>query len=498
MLYLSKSKYCALRQCPKMLWLKKYKAEEEVISEALQARFDTGNEVGDLAMGLFGDFREMTVLKENGDPDIGKMLENTKEALAEGLANIAEASFSYDGLYAAVDILRKVDGGYEIYEVKSSTGVKPAYYTDVAFQKYVLEHCGITVKGTFIVHINTSYVFDGTLDLRQFFSIKDIGAEVEKESAFIEETLKTGEAVMASETEPDYDIGTQCSIPYDCRFFGYCTRSLPKPNVFDLAGLQWESQINYYKKGLVSYEDLYGCKELKTAKIRNQLEFYVDDKPPVIEKEKIREFLSGLFYPLYFLDYETMQPIIPEFPGTTPYQQIPFQYSLHYIEKEGGELKHSEFLAESGQDPRRALAEQLCRDIPMDVCVLAYNKKFERGVTNNLADLFPDLAEHLRNIADHLDDLMIPFQKGYYRNKAMQGSYSIKYVLPALYPDDPALDYHNLEDVQNGNDAMSVFPRLAEMEPETRERMRKNLLKYCELDTFAMVKVWEELKRVAE
>jgi hypothetical protein len=134
----------------------------------------------------------------------------------------------------------------------------------------------------------------------------------------------------------------------------------------------------------------------------------------------------------------------------------------------------------------------------MDVCVLAYNKKFERGVTNNLADLFPDLAEHLRNIADHLDDLMIPFQKGYYRNKAMQGSYSIKYVLPALYPDEPALDYHNLEDVQNGNDAMSVFPRLAEMEPETRERMRKNLLKYCELDTFAMVKVWEELKRVAE
>lgn len=192
-----------------------------------------------------------------------------------------------------------------------------------------------------------------------------------------------------------------------------------------------------------------------------------------------------------------MQTAIPFCQGTKPYSQIVFQYSLHYIEHEHGELHHKEFLAESGPDPRRSVAEALCRDIPRDVCVTAYNKAFECTRIRELAEAFPDLAEHLLCIADNIQDLLIPFQKGYCYNRAMGGSFSIKSVLPALYPNDPLLDYHNLEGVHNGGEAMSLFPKIQHMNPEDKAKARENLLRYCELDTFAMVKVWEELVSVA-
>jgi hypothetical protein len=173
---------------------------------------------------------------------------------------------------------------------------------------------------------------------------------------------------------------------------------------------------------------------------------------------------------------------------------------LHYIEHEGGELKHKEFLAESGVDPRRALAERLCEDIPMDVCVTAYNKGFECGRIRELARAFPDLATHLLNIESNMADFLVPFRSGYYYNKAMAmgGKFSIMIVLPALFPDDPELNYHNLEDVHNGTEAMTLFPRIKDLPPEEQAIARHNLLKYCELDTYAMVKLWEDLERVAK
>ena len=155
-----------------------------------------------------------------------------------------------------------------------------------------------------------------------------------------------------------------------------------------------------------------------------------------------------------------MQPVIPLFPGTKPYQQIPFQYSLHYIKSAGGPLLHKEFLAESGENPLQAIAEALCRDIPMNVCVTAYNKSFECSRIKELAGMFPDLSEHLLNIKENIKDLLDPFQAGHYYNRAMGGSFSIKSVLPAIFPDDPELNYHNLEGVHNGSEAMTIFPRI--------------------------------------
>lgn len=183
---------------------------------------------------------------------------------------------------------------------------------------------------------------------------------------------------------------------------------------------------------------------IRNKKQQRQIQFALEDKGTYVETENIRSFLKQLSYPLYFLDFETMQPVIPLFQGTKPYQQIPFQYSLHYIEKDGGPLQHKEFLAESGENPMRVIAEALCRDIPENVCVTAYNKAFECTRLKELAKMFPDMEEHLLNIERHIVDLLIPFQSGYYYNRAMGGSFSVKSVLPAIFPNDPELDYHSL------------------------------------------------------
>lgn len=494
----SKSKYCGLWQCPKIAWLRKYKPDEITVDSSVIARMEAGNVVGDLAMGLFGDFVEVTAY--NGDKiDLSKMIENTKAEIEKGTPVICEASFDYNGLYCAVDILKKENGGWAIYEVKSSTHEnKLVYAADVAYQKYVLENCGINVTGTYLVCLNNEYIFDGVLNIQELFKITDISESVFFESATIKTNLNVAELILKSEEEPPIDLSTACNNPYRCSFWKYCAKEIPTPSVFDLYRMSFSKKIDYYKKGKIRYEDLINEPKITNDKQLRQMSFYLKEQGTYIDKAGIGAFLDTLSFPIYFLDFETVQPVIPEYIGTKPYAQIPFQYSLHYIEKEGGELKHKEFLAESGTDPRRALAEKLCEDIPMNVCVTAYNKAFECTRIKELAETFPDLAEHLLNIKDNIKDLLEPFQSGYYYNKAMGGSFSIKSVLPAIFPDDPALDYHNLEQIHNGGEAMSIFPQIKNMPKEEQESTRHNLLKYCELDTYAMVKVWEELRRVVE
>lgn len=497
MFYFSKSRYCLVWQCPKLLWLSKYKPGLKPDDPALEERFKSGNIVGDLAMGLFGDFTEVTTYKEDGKPDYNKMQELTTKCIANGVENICEAAFNYNGLYCAVDILHKENGGYAIYEVKSSTHSSRVYAADIAYQKYVLEHCGINITGTYLICINSDYVREEKLDINKLFQIIDMSAEVKDEFQNVPSLIKKAEEVYAMKEEPNTDIGLHCTDPYKCAYWGYCTKELPTPNVFDLYRINFKDALTHYYNGQVAFNDLLFDSKITNAKQLRQMLHAVSEQPDEIDKDGIRDFLDTLSYPIYFLDFETMQMVVPEYEGTNPYQQIPFQYSLHYIEYEGGPLLHKEFLAESGTDPRRAIAEQLCEDIPKNVCVTAYNKGFECGRLRELAETFPDLAEHLLNIRDNIKDLLTPFQKGYYYNKAMGGSFSIKSVLPALFPDDPALDYHNLEQIHNGTEAMTIFPTIKDMPKEVQEITRKNLLKYCELDTFAMVKVWEILKETS-
>ena len=157
-------------------------------------------------------------------------------------------------------------------------------------------------------------------------------------------------------------------------------------------------------------------------------------------------------------------------------------------------LNHKEYLASPNTDPRRGLAERLVNDIPKNVCVLAYNMTFEKTVIKNLAALYPDLKDSLMSIHDNIKDLMIPFYNRDYYNKDMQGSYSIKYVLPALFKNDENLNYHNLDEIHNGSEAMNAFANMGKLPKDKQEKLRINLLKYCELDTYAMVKIWEKLK----
>ena len=496
MLYLSKSKYCGLWQCPKIAWLKKYKPEKLAFDESTLSRMEAGNEVGDLAMGLFGDFVEVTAY--HGDKlDLPQMIAATKAEMEKGTPVICEASFQYNGLYCAVDILKKENGGWAIYEVKSSThNDQPVYIADVAYQKYVLEHCGVPVSGLYLVCLDGDYVFDGCLDIHRLFKITDVAQAAQVEENSIAANLSIAERLLASEEEPAIDLSVNCKNPYLCGFWPYCSRHIPSPSVFDLYRMPFAKKIEYYKKGKITYQDLLFDPGITSPKQVRQILYAVSDQGTYVNKESIRDFLDTLSFPLYFLDFETMQTVIPRFVGTKPYAQIPFQYSLHYIEREGGELKHTEYLAKSGTDSRRELAERLCADIPMNVCVTAYNKSFECTRIKELAAAFPDLADHLLNIEANIRDLLVPFQTGCYYNRAMGGSFSIKSVLPALFPDDPALDYHNLDGVHHGGEAMTLFPKIKDMPPEEQKKARYNLLKYCELDTFAMVKVWQELVRV--
>ena len=268
---------------------------------------------------------------------------------------------------------------------------------------------------------------------------------------------------------------------------------MPTPNVFDVAGMQRKKKLQLYNEGCVSFEDLLRNNTIN-GNHKLQMRYEVSDLPPLVNKERIAEFMKQLYYPIYFLDFESFQPPIPLYENSRPFEQIVFQYSLHYIEHDGGELHHKEFLAEPGEDPRRKLAEQLCVDIPKNVCVTAYNMTFEKGRIKELAQLYPNLSEHLMNIHDHTVDLIIPFRRKDYYCKAMQGSYSVKYVLPALFPDDPSLDYHNLEGIHHGGEASAAFSAMQNMAPDELQRCRHNLLKYCGLDTYAMVKIWEKLK----
>ena len=487
---LSKSKYCKAIQCNKLLWLDKYKPEVAVPT-ARDMVLENGTKVGELARGLFGDYINIDFNK-----NLNVMIEETLKSLKNKPNIITEASFNYESNFCSVDILKNDVDGIEIYEVKSSTYIHNIYLDDASYQYYVLKNLGLNVKSVNIVYLNKEYYRSGELEISKLFNIKNItDIAIQKQNEIKNKIEEINKYMLENnEKEPEKDIDIYCFKPYECPYWQYCSRHLPKNNIFDIRIMHKDKKFELYKRGIINFEDVVN--ENINQKYLEQVIFEVNNKPPKIEKEKIKEFMGQLTYPLYFLDFETFQLAIPEFDGTNPYMQIPFQYSLHYVDDINGKLHHKEFLAKSGIDPRRELAERLVEDIPKDVCVLAYNMSFEKTVIKKLANYYQDLHDDLMKIHDNIKDLMIPFYNRNYYVKEMKGSYSIKYVLPALFPDDPELDYHNLPVVHNGGEASDAFLSLASLSKEEQEKIREGLLVYCKLDTFAMVKIWEKLKEV--
>jgi hypothetical protein len=489
---LSKSLYTKGIQCPKALWLKKYKPNVLTSpDESALAVFDTGNIVGDFACNIFPNGKEVPFSK-----NYDEMIAITKQWLENGVENIYEATFNFFGILVMVDILTIQNNEISIYEVKSSTEVKDIYLHDVSIQYYVLKNLGFKIKSANVIHINNEYIRSDELDISQLFKIVDVTNDVISMQSNIPNILKEFERYLEDrENEPNIDIGKHCNNPYECDAKNYCwkiQRQIPDYSIFNIFNLGSKKQVELYDRGIINIDDVphdFGMTSIQAQAVENY-----KSNITFIDKENIKSFLQNLTYPIYHLDFETYQQAIPLYKGLKPFEQIPFQYSLH-IEYEDGTLKHKEFLAQDGVDSRYELALKLCEDIPSDVTVLAYNMSFEKGVIKKLANSYPELENHLLTINENIQDLMILFQKKWYVTPSMQGSYSIKYVLPSLVPEFEK-SYKELDGVQNGSQAMNAFANMSKLIETDKQKMRKSLLEYCKLDTLAMVKILEILKKV--
>lgn len=496
---LSKSLYIRGVQCPKSLWLKKH--NPDILTTEDKSVFTTGTKVGELARELFKGGK----LIEFDGSSFSEKIEQTKIYIANGENVIYEATFCYDGVLVMVDILQIVDGKLIINEVKSSTSVfesdktksyKEHYVNDLAIQYFVLNSLGYEILKTNLVYINNTYVREDKLEVDKLFISADLTDEVLKKQGEIPINLKTFEDVL-SKDEPNIDIGKHCLNPYDCDAINYCwevQKEIPEYSIFDISGLNIDKKFKLYKDGIINFSDI---KDLSIFNENQQNQIKAElNKSEYIDKEAIKSFLCELKYPLYHLDFETFQQAIPEFRGVKPYEQIPFQFSIHK-ECENGDLEHFSFLGEDGKDPRYDLALSLVKYIPENSCVLAYNMSFEKGVIKNLAKLFPELEDRLTNIHDNIKDLMAPFKNKHYYSYKMMGKYSIKYVLPAIV-DGFEDAYRSLNLVQNGSQAMEAFSNMSSMDKQTKQEYRQALLEYCKLDTLAMVKVLDKLRQICK
>ena len=481
--FLSKSLFIKGVQCHKALYLQKYHPElKDPVPPSREALFQSGSEAGILAHGLFPGGVEVPF--EAGSYDMQVRL--TNEAIANGTETLYEGTFQYDGIFVKADILHKGKSGWELYEVKSSTGFKDIYQPDISVQYYVLNGAGIPVTKAFLVHINNQYVRQGDIDPFELFTIVDMTDAVEASQFSVKEEIGNQKEMLMGDV-PTIDIGPWCSNPYDCDFKGHCWQHIPEMSVFSLRGNR-VLQYSLYNQGIVSLDDVVPS-ELPAAQ-RQQVEA-IREKSIDVRKDEIRDFLDSLWYPLYFLDFETFADAVPRFDGIRPYQNVPYQYSLHYLEDASAPLGHHEYLAQPGIDPRAELTAKLMNQIPDNACVLAYVASFEKGVLQDLALWSPEHAEKIERITNNMIDLAYPFQKRLIYHWQFNGSYSIKSVLPALVPE---LGYDTME-IRDGEMAGLAYSRMQKSgDPKEIEQIRTALLEYCCLDTFAMVKLLEALK----
>ena len=483
---LSKSQYIRGLQCHKSLWLYKNNPElRETADKHTESLFNTGHTVGELSKELFPHGVEVVFDASN----FKGMIEETKNLITNGTEVIYEATFSENGIFAMVDVLVKHGDAWDMYEVKASTHVKEVHTNDTAIQWYALSNT-LNFHKAYVVHINNQYVRKGELDVEALFTVEDITASVIDKQENIKAELLEMESMLEDDV-PDIDIGKYCDEPYSCDFRSHCWKHVPKENsIFDISyamGKQW----TLYEQGILHIDDVpedfaFGANAtLQIAQHKSQ--------KVIVDKPKIKAFLDTIEYPINFFDFETFQNAIPRFDHQRPYAQMPFQYSLHILH-EDGTLQHKEFLGDENSDPRKDLAKQMIEDITLTGSIVAYSQGFEKGQIRNLAELSIDLREDLLALNERFVDIAHPFQYKHYYHPKFKGKYSIKVVLPTLFPNDDELDYKKLGSVQNGGDAMDTFANLHLLKDQSkRNEIRKDLLAYCRLDTLAMVRIWEKL-----
>lgn len=441
---LSKSTFMMGCQCPKRLWLHKYRPDlRDKLDDEQQAIFQRGIDVGTLARELFPG----GVDASPATPFLYQQsVADTARYIQEGHKIIYEAAFQYEGLLCAVDILVKQRGKWCAYEVKSTNSVKEPHIFDTAFQYYVINGVGMELQDFYITHLNRDYMRFGELDIEQLFvheSVLDRILEHQEEITEKEQDLKT---MLRKMKMPEIEVGLQCDKPYPCDFQGFC-----------FEGIQEEDQ---------------------------------DYGEPHINTEAIAEFLDQLEYPIYHMDFESWMTALPEYDGHWPYRQVCFQYSVHVQQSPGAEAEHHYYLAERVDSPTEEFLQNLLNVLGEDGTILVYSKGFEGPRLKDLVREHPQYKEAVENILDRIVDLMSPFRK-HYRLPEMKGSYSIKKVLPALVPE---LSYDELT-IANGGDASAAFFNLREEKDGEKIRTTRDaLLEYCGLDTLAMVRILDKLQ----
>jgi hypothetical protein len=443
---LSKTTYMRGHQCTKSLSL--YTHHRDLlppVSAAQQAVFDAGSEVGLLAQQLFPGGVDV---RPDSARDFRESLAKTARAVVDGASVIYEAAFVYDDVLVAVDLLRRDGSEWHAYEVKGAGSVKPQHVDDAALQYYVMTSAGLAVRDISIVHLNTQYVRAGALEMPRLFTIASVYNRVQPLLPEVPARVAELKAIVQSDTEPVVEIGKQCSVPYACGFTAHCWRDVP-------------------------------------AATRG---------PAKVEQAPIRAFVDGLAYPLCFMDFETCGPSVPMFNGTSPFSNVPFQFSVHTQHERGGVVSHAAFLADGTGDPREAFVEALLRALPSRGDILVYYQPFEASRLRELAVAFPHHADALQAIMDRCKDLHEPFKRGWYYDPSMGMSTSIKVVLPALVPE---LSYEGMP-VADGATASQLFQQLLQGRYEgDLAALRRDLLAYCELDTLAMVKILQVLDGAA-
>lgn len=485
--HLSKSLFITGQQCPKALWLSRYRPELKKIDPGQQRVLSSGTSVGVLAQQLFPGGVEIPF--EGATPE--QQLELTRKAMAEGARVIYEAAFRFDGVFMKGDILVKSGSFWHLYEVKSSTGMKEVYLDDIALQYQVLKGAGVRVSRAHLVHLDNTYVRIGKIEPERLFAVVDLTAEVKAAQPRIKESLAAQRKVLLG-NEPKIDIGPHCANPYGCFFKPHCWAHIPENSVFTLAGQGKPGPFEFYRQGIVKLADVPRESLKKTQQLQWDGQLHRRNH---LDRPKLQAFLDDLQYPLAFLDFETTGGVLPVplFDRTRPYQQVPFQFSLHVLKRRQGKLHHHAFLAGKTKTPQKELLDALLDALPQKGSILTWKASFEILCLRELAQRFPRKRKALEDVIARIVDLMGPFQRYEIYHWQFEGSYSIKKVLPALVPE---LSYEGME-IGDGGSAAEEWVRMqAVTDPEEVERIRRNLLAYCELDTLAMVRILEKVREL--
>jgi hypothetical protein len=496
---LSKSDYMLFLRHPAWLWLKKFeKSKLPPIDDNTQAIFDAGHEFESYAEKLFPN---SVRLGFDNYQEYQSLPQRTKTALDEGASTIFQGRFEIDEITCTVDVLNRVEGNtFDLIEIKSSTKAKPEHEYDLAFQAVVLEKFGVKIRNIAIIHVNKEYVRNGDIEPGKITIRTDVTGAIRALIEITKEEIEKAFTVLSNETMPDVSprYVNQIGIPGINWFedwleiYKNLNPNLDPYSIYFLSYPKAEQIGQLEDEKIRKIGDIPEEKSLRPKQLA-QIQTTRDDKR-IIERERIKEFLNSFEYPLYFFDYETFSSVIPKFDDCQPYSDYPFQYSLHILDSPKAKMKHEEYLHQESSNPMPQLIEKLEADIGNSGTILTWNMNYEKGCNDRMAGFYPKYKEFFESLNQRINDLMIPFSQMWFVDKDFFGTAKLKNVLPVLATE---LSYQEL-DVSDGLLARRIWMQtvLERKNQDQKEKILSDLSKYCTLDTYAMVRILEELQAI--